>query len=918
MTKDPIYFRRSVIQQILYSLTFLLGALASFQFAPLSRLLNIEISQSLALSSVILCFIIISFGIGAFAGARLFNRSKNVFRMLNRSFFYIGFFAIFFFISLPLFNKLNISIYLSSPDNLFLQRLFEFFIVLVSILLPAVLVGFCLLLLFQIQTQSEAQYPRSLATLFALFLFGTAGGWFVAEFGIIPVFGISQAYIFSSVAFIGLGILIRVILSTTDTNLLKEDDGSAHQLGLFADDQLEVFPTLKNSTFISFGIISFLYFSYLILASRISCFVVSNDIYTSISIIIASFFGLAVGSLISYKLIPRQIMLYPVYTLIPVFMGIFVFFILLLAPQMKNIHLWLCSLMALENIWSCKILTLIFHHFLFYFIPAVLMGLAIIFIHKIALKNFHERMKNFSFYLLIFSLSGASGLTITTYLLISYFGLQKSLIFIMWLNFLFGLLIIFFYSIQYYKLKRTSITFFVVACFFIISLFFPGTMLQKIYENKRAGSVLVFAKETPHSTITIKTNKNTKQLTLSNNGNLIAENPLRDFYVESISSYLPLLFFHSSPDPILVFGPENGRLINNISNFRVNGINFVYNSRHVNEALTLFRGDNDQRKKSPKISLIYQDPRKVLSDSTHKYNIIIGSCCHPGFNGGNYFFSRDFYQSCRTSLTDSGLIALPLPIHGVSIEDFKIGLKTFYSVFPNTAVFYNNNLLNKYILAVGFLSDTLKFDYQKIAQHIEADSANPYLKNDGLNNIFEILNCFIMGPREIRQLTSGVRINTENKPVLLYSTPRAGDTSLNMSQILYLFRSYREPIFPYLTGMELEIEARAHIKHTMDRYQKSSDFVLSGLIAQLNGNEYRKLQLFKQAYTLNREDFGAKNYIDKYYNRFLISSPESVVDFAENAKIYFQKTEYEQAIEELQNTAKQKKCISIHSNYSLT
>ena len=110
--------------------------------------------------------------------------------------------------------------------------------------------------------------------------------------------------------------------------------------------------------------------------------------------------------------------------------------------------------------------------------------------------------------------------------------------------------------------------------------------------------------------------------------------------------------------------------------------------------------------------------------------------------------------------------------------------------------------------------------------------------------------------------------------------------------------------------MELEIEARAHIKHTMDRYQKSSDFVLSGLIAQLNGNEYRKLQLFKQAYTLNREDFGAKNYIDKYYNRFLISSPESVVDFAENAKIYFQKTEYEQAIEELQ------KALAIDQNYS--
>ena len=251
---------------------------------------------------------------------------------------------------------------------------------------------------------------------------------------------------------------------------------------------------------------------------------------------------------------------------------------------------------------------------------------------------------------------------------------------------------------------------------------------------------------------------------------------------------------------------------------------------------------------------------------------------------------------CRKKLKPGGIMTSVIPLFKISIEDFKVLINTFHSIFPNTTLWYPNNFLNQYAFLIGSLDPEFKINYKQVFERLKDPGIMVNLSYIGMDNVFEILDAFIMGAKITRELTEGVRLNRDNLPHLEFSCPSTADSPSNWNQTLQLLANYRESVYPYLTNIDSTLEQREFVRLVLDNYYKSTDLIFNALSYELLGKPDESLKIYRQVYMMNRFDRGAKRFLDSFYDPLLIDSPETPAEFIQNATIYYQKIEYEEAI----------------------
>jgi len=225
-------------------------------------------------------------------------------------------------------------------------------------------------------------------------------------------------------------------------------------------------------------------------------------------------------------------------------------------------------------------------------------------------------------------------------------------------------------------------------------------------------------------------------------------------------------------------------------------------------------------------------------------------------------------------------------------------------------MWFNNNSFNRHILLLGSKNGLNKINAAQIELRIKDAELAHDLSTSGLNDIFELWDCFLMGSSEINKLTLGVQTNNNNKPVVEFSAAKTEENPHLTNHILQLLKSYREPIFPYLLSPDTTIEAHDKFRKKLDEYFKSSDLILEAFFELSLSHEDQAISFFQQAYMLNRSDKTAKKFLNDYFDAILIASPSTPYELTENAKIFFQKIENDTAITLLQ------KAIALNDQYA--
>jgi len=90
----------------------------------------------------------------------------------------------------------------------------------------------------------------------------------------------------------------------------------------------------------------------------------------------------------------------------------------------------------------------------------------------------------------------------------------------------------------------------------------------------------------------------------------------------------------------------------------------------------------------PALRLIHDDGRNHVLRTARRYDVILSDSTHPATADSWVLYTEEFYRLCRQRLAAGGLFAQWLPLHGLTVEDYRLILRTFRTAFPHATLWY--------------------------------------------------------------------------------------------------------------------------------------------------------------------------------------------------------------------------------------
>ena len=255
--------------------------------------------------------------------------------------------------------------------------------------------------------------------------------------------------------------------------------------------------------------------------------------------------------------------------------------------------------------------------------------------------------------------------------------------------------------------------------------------------------------------------------------------------------------------------------------------------------------------KDPRYRLIAEDARAYLQYTSVKYDIIATDCTDLRYKLSANLYDREYFEVARHALSPNGVVVVWMPLGGLSDTLFRLTLRTFMRVFPDTAVFYMHNVATEYVLLVGW-HDEMRIDYTVFQKRLRNPRVRADLAEIRLDNPLKLLATFVTAGGGLAQFVGQGQLNTQDRPILEFEAPRHG---YNDDAILHnlgrLFAHRDSPLNWLVPGSMSPAEKQRFIV-----YQTATPVIVQGLIHERRGNYHDALRSFRRAQALTPEDRG--------------------------------------------------------------
>jgi spermidine synthase len=236
-------------------------------------------------------------------------------------------------------------------------------------------------------------------------------------------------------------------------------------------------------------------------------------------------------------------------------------------------------------------------------------------------------------------------------------------------------------------------------------------------------------------------------------------------------AHLPfLLHADHPPQSVLSIGLGTGIVVGEVARHpSVESIDCAEISGAVIEAAGLFRRFNGDALVHPKINVIHDDGVNFLRRSAGRYDAIISDAKSRTKHAANAtFFSSEYYRLCREHLSPGGLLIQWIPLN-VPPSELGTILRTFRGVFRHLYVW----IAAPYSCYLVGVEEPLVLDASSIRRVLsETHAAN--LKRYGLRDAHTLLSLLAADGNTLQtRLSAGTTVNTLDRPVLEFYSPRA-------------------------------------------------------------------------------------------------------------------------------------------------
>lgn len=213
---------------------------------------------------------------------------------------------------------------------------------------------------------------------------------------------------------------------------------------------------------------------------------------------------------------------------------------------------------------------------------------------------------------------------------------------------------------------------------------------------------------------------------------------------------LPVML-HPDPRTALVVGLGGGATPGAVARLNVD-VDVIELSPAVVAGSAFFKNINFNLLERPNVHLHVDDGRNFMLMTRKKYDVITADIILPRHAGAGALYSKEYYELVRSRLAPGG-VAMQWN-GGESEFEYKMLMRTFASVFPNTTLWGDGSLMLG-SLEPFTLSESAYEARRKTFEQFPWDVAT-------------LRRIFIAGPEQVREFVGDGPILTDDKPLIEY------------------------------------------------------------------------------------------------------------------------------------------------------
>lgn len=381
----------------------------------------------------------------------------------------------------------------------------------------------------------------------------------------------------------------------------------------------------------------------------------------------------------------------------------------------------------------------------------------------------------------------------------------------------------------------------------IVLLLPPAFLVRSLHQP---GAELLYHAEAAAGTVTVQRLPDGIRL-LRVNGAGVVPTDWDSVRIFRLLGTLPLLL-HPRPDDVLVIAFGGGITLAMVESQRPRSIDCVEIVPGVVGAATHFADLNErvfERATGPTIHMIYDDGRNQVLRTSRSYDVILSDSTHPATADSWLLYTEEFYRQVKARLNPRGIFAQWLPIHGLTVDDYEIIVRTFHAVFPHATLWYSHG----YSIMLG-TDEPLAVDLAEVQRRLSAESAKRLLSDVDLDDPAAFLSTLALDERGFAAYSGTGRINTDDHPWIGFrdrTRPGAAGSLVVAS------------LAPHFVGGDLAWVAAgdAQLREALGRRMAAVRLTIGAEIAALRGDRAGAIAATRKALEIAPQDETARRQL---------------------------------------------------------
>jgi spermidine synthase len=879
----------------MFSVFFLSGTCGLMYEVVWTRMLVLVVGGSTYATSIVLATFMAGMAVGSFVFGRLADRSKSPLSLYGVIQICIGIYGVL----LPFIMKglqtsyVALSGSVSSTAGLNLVRFVMAFAVLI---VPSVLMGATFPVVSRYLTRSLSGLGSLLGTLYSVNTWGGVVGAFFAGMYLLASIGMRSTLFLAACINVVIGI---AALAVNMKPAFRSYSGLAAEAGSVRPESGTATSATAFRTIAVFilAVSGFTSLAYEVFWTRMLIFVIGNSTW-SFTVVLTTFLaGMALGSLIVSGFIDG--MKRPVAFLAFIELAVALVAVLFIPflGRLGSLYSVLPGLAARHllafQFIVCSLTILV---------PSILMGMVFPLALRLCVREAGKVGTDAGRGYSINTLASIAGALTSGFLLIPLLGLRNGIVATAFVNVLAAASLLLAERAIAFR-PRLAMAASSIILFGLLSLVLPraiymggplaGSMKRIYYDDGIGGTVEVYqTKEKKINNLTI---------------NGVPEVPTDRLSMQTFMmlAHLPLLL-EENPRNVLVVTFGAGIVAGAIGEHDLERIDCVEICPGVIRAARLFSEQNNNVLENPKVRINMDDGRNFLLTTRRTYDVITADATHPTGADSWVLYTEENYRLCYDKLSEHGIFAQWLPLHGLNNDEFRAILKTFSSVFPNTSVWFvgaNPKLGHAIVLGVKG-GATVPLDL--LSRRLNVEPVKKEMEEFGLGNAYTVLSKFLLDSAAVREYTLSSKVNTDDLSRSAFTPYDLFGRDLNMVNLTSML--------PLSSAFNL-VKMSAQEKDTLERCAEARKHTVAGILAICNKQPDIAFEELRSALSINPDEQDAA-YLLKSYGLEDGSVAYEVV--VAEGRAFAQRGMYEKAIESFRRAAVVKETAGVYNDIAVS